>query len=224
MTDLKCSLVFDLDGTLIDSAPDIRHSANMKLAEDGLEPYPLEDVRMMIGGGVGKLIERAYAGRGITLERDDRNRLTDRMIEIYSENACIDTAAYPGADDLLKRCAQDGIPMALCTNKPHAITCTILESLGWYDLFGEIVGGDSAHEKKPGPAPMLKALNGIGADPAKSVVIGDSKADFGAARAVGARVMLVSYGYSKTPVQDLEPDWVIDHLGSVLPTLAAGGM
>lgn len=213
------AVIFDLDGTLIDSAPDIAWCVNERLSQDGMAPYPLEEVRLMIGGGVGKLIERAYQGRGVALDRPRRDQLTNDMIEIYSTRPAVDTRAYPGAGETLIRFAEAGCELGLCTNKPHAITMQILASFGWSDRFGAVVGGDTTHARKPDPAPMRRALEALGVDGEAAVVIGDSKADLGAGRSVGARVMLVAYGYSKTPVRELAPDWTIEGLGEAYPLL-----
>ncbi|MEZ5921888.1 MAG: phosphoglycolate phosphatase [Parvularculaceae bacterium] len=213
------AFIFDLDGTLIDSAPDIAWVTNRLLERHGLRSYETDAVRLMIGGGVAKLVERAWRGREIELTLSQANDLAADFIEIYLTRACVETLPFPGAEAALKRCKVNGARIGLCTNKPYSVTARIVETLGWSDYFGAVIGGDSAPAKKPDPAPMKMALSALGATGEETIMIGDSAVDVGAARSVGARVMLISHGYSKKPVSELGADWVIDHFDQVQTVL-----
>ena len=209
------AFIFDLDGTLIDSAPDIAWVTNRLLERHGLASFERDAVRVMIGGGVAKLVERAWRGREIELTPTQANDLAADFIDIYLTRACVETAPFAGAEAALKRCKESAAAVGLCTNKPYCVTAKIVETLGWSEYFGVVVGGDSASAKKPDPAPMKMALSALAAKGADTIMIGDSAVDVGAARSVGARVMLLSHGYSKKPVAALGADWVIDYFDQV---------
>lgn len=221
MIDGLKAVVLDLDGTLIDSAPDIATALNALLTREGHAPYDLDAVRGMIGGGVPKLVERAYDGLGITLTPETLAPLAAEMIKLYAARPVVDTAPFPGAAEAVEALHARGLALGLCTNKPQAITETIIEALGWTRYFGAIVGGDATPGRKPDPAPLRAALDGLGAAPHEALMVGDSGADTGAARALGMKVVLVTYGYSRKPVAELGADALVDDLRDVAALLPA---
>ncbi len=218
------AVVFDLDGTLIDSAPDIRTALNEVLEAEGITAFSRDEVALMIGGGVRKLIERALARRGEERGDAEIDELTARFLTLYNERATRETTLFDGAEELLRHLTQNVHWVGLCTNKPGAVTRRILGDLGVLGYFDCIVGGDEGYAKKPDPEPLLATLGELAGEPQNAVLIGDSAADVGAARAAGMSVVLMSYGYSPVPQRELGADAVCERLDEVpaaLESLAA---
>jgi phosphoglycolate phosphatase len=204
------AILFDLDGTLADSAPDIADALNALLQEQGLGEFPLEAVTKMVGGGVSLLIERALKAHGQSAGESQVGVLASRFLEIYSPRAAEKTRLFPGVREVLEHYHEEGIRLGICTNKPESVTRTILEALEVAHLFGSVIGGDTLPVKKPDPAPLLAALGHLGCDLAQGLMVGDSGADALAARAAALPVILVTYGYTRTPVHELDNDGLID--------------
>ncbi|MGB0682516.1 MAG: phosphoglycolate phosphatase [Magnetovibrionaceae bacterium] len=215
------AVVWDLDGTLLDSAPDLRAVLNAVIGEIGLAPFDLAEVKGMIGGGVPKLVERGLGARGLAPSPQQLADLSARFLELYAARPCRESTLFPGAEDTLRRLKAAGYAQALCTNKPEAITGLILRALGLVDCFDAVIGGDTTLERKPHPLPLRTALGQLKAGAAQAVMIGDSSADQGAARAVNCKLVLVRHGYSRVPVAELEPDALCHRLEDV-PDLVAG--
>jgi len=207
------AIVWDLDGTLIDSAPDLATALNTLLNEQGQHGLTVASVRTMIGSGVAKLIERAYRAAGNPIDPDASDSLLPRFMEIYSACATDDTELIPRAREVLSHFYHAGLRQGLCTNKPYAVTKQILDSLDIAGFFSSIVGGDSTSQKKPHPLPLQTCLEELETSPDAAVMIGDSGADVGAARAAGVPVILVPDGYTGVPAVSLGADYV---LGSLL--------
>lgn len=216
---LPAAVVFDLDGTLIDSVADLATSLNLLLAENGLPPYPLDAVRAMVGGGVRKLVARAWSAHGARLDDQSLDRLTQAFLAIYAPRATEHTTLYPGAARLIADLHAAGVRLGLCTNKPTGISCKILRDLGVLEPFAAVIGGDCGLPTKPEGDMMGEALRQLRAPPDRAVMIGDSAADVGAARNAGAAVVLVSYGYTKIPARNLGSDAVIDSLADAIRAL-----
>lgn len=214
MTPLK-AIIFDLDGTLVDSARDLQDATNILLAEEGLQPISLDEVKSMIGDGVAKLVERAIAATGGDLAR--LPALVGRFLKIYEANASRYTEAYPGVPDTLEGLKRLGLPLAVVTNKPYAATIDILEVLGLRAFFGAVVGGDTLPERKPHPAPILMALDRLGVSPEEALMVGDNYHDVQAAHAAGVRAFAVTYGYSHGPHAELGAERLIDAMPELLP-------
>lgn len=209
------AIIFDLDGTLVDSARDLQDATNTLLAEEGLRPISLDEVKSMIGDGAAKLVERAVAATG-----GDGARLPElvpRFLKIYEGNASRHTQAYPGVPDTLKGLRGLGLTLAVVTNKPYAATMEILEALGLCGYFSAVVGGDTLPERKPHPAPLLLALEQLGVEPAAALMVGDNYHDVQAARTAGIRAFAVTYGYSHKPHAELGADRLIDAMPELLP-------
>ena len=216
MPSLK-AIIFDLDGTLVDSARDLRDAVNVLLEEEGLRPIGLAEAKSMIGDGAAKLVERAVSATGGDLSR--LPALVARFLQIYEANAACHTEAYPGVVETLAGLRGLGLPLAVVTNKPYAATIDILEALGLRIYFDAVVGGDSLPERKPHPAPILAALKQLGVVPEAALMVGDNYHDVQAARAAGVRAFAVTYGYSHKPHAELGADRLIDAMPELLPMI-----
>lgn len=211
------AVLFDFDGTLIDSAPDIVACLNETLAAFGRPPVPFEEGRRMIGRGAPVLIDRGFARSGGPPE--DPDAALGLFLERYMTGLVAHTTLYPGALDILGRLADRGVPVGLVTNKPIRPTRAILDHFGLDTAFGVVLGGDSVPAKKPAPDMIVAAAESLGVDPAAAWVVGDSDNDVGAARAAGAGAIAVTFGYSMVPAHALGADHVIEDLpalGSLL--------
>lgn len=216
------AIVWDLDGTLVDSAPDIAVALNTLLNEHGQHGHPVEMVRPMIGAGVAKLIERGFRASGAPLDEAACARLLPRFVEIYSAHATDQTRLVKNAREVLDQVYHAGARQAICTNKPHGLTMQILNALDIAGFFAAVVGGDSTPEKKPHPLPLLTCLKQLGAAPADALMIGDSAADVGSARAAGVPMILVPDGYTGVPAASLGADYVVGSLSEIPASLAPG--
>jgi phosphoglycolate phosphatase len=213
------AIVWDLDGTLVDSAPDLATALNTLLFEQGRHSHSVARVRPMIGAGVAKLIERGFRASGAPLDEAARDALVPRFMEIYRACATDKTCLVPHARDVLNHFYQAGIEQGLCTNKPLAVTRQIVNALDISGFFGSIVGGDSTPGKKPDPLPLLRCLEELGVRPDDAVMIGDSGADVGAARAAHVPVILVPDGYTGVPAVSLGADYVVGNLADIPDSL-----
>ncbi|MEE4216886.1 MAG: phosphoglycolate phosphatase [Xanthomonadales bacterium] len=212
---LPAAIVWDLDGTLAESAPDLATALNALLEENGRAGHELAAVRNMIGGGVPKLIDRGFRASGAPLEDAARDALVPRFMEIYSACATANTHLMPHALTALEFFRNAGVRQGLCTNKPIAVTRQIVAALGITCFFGSIIGGDSTPRRKPNPLPLQTCLAELGVSPEDAVMVGDSGADVGAARSAGVPIILVPDGYISVPARSLGADHVVKHLGDV---------
>ena len=215
------AVIFDLDGTLVDSAPDIAAAVNAGFGPLGLPPFPVAQVKAMIGGGASVAVRRAARSVGITLSAADEAAVLARFLETYARVSADGRGLYPGAHELLGALRGEGRGMALCTNKAEHITHITLEALGIAGYFSNVVAARDDVPKKPDPAMVLRALAPFGVKPEDAVMIGDSHADIEAARAGGVRSIAVSYGYSSTPIRQLGADHIVDSLAEIQHALAA---
>jgi len=209
------AILFDLDGTLAHTAPDIADTLNILLDQEGIEPFEIDAVTQMIGGGVSLLLERALAARNLPRDKDRIADLFDRYVELYVPRAAQKTRLFPGVREVLDHHHQNDVKLGVCTNKPEGVSRSILEELDVLHLFGAVVGGDTLPVKKPDPAPLLAALEQLGCAPDHGLMIGDSAADADAAKAAGVCVILVTFGYTRTPVNELENHGLIDHFSEM---------
>jgi len=193
------AVIFDLDGTLVDSAPDLHRAANALMAQIGAPAFQLAEITSFIGNGVPVLVERVMAARNITAER--HTELVAEFLAIYEADSTALTRPYPGVEAALDRLARDGAALGICTNKPERPTRDILEALGLLDRFGAIVGGDSLSLRKPDPAPLLRAAEQLGA--VNCVFVGDSEIDGETAARAEIPFVLFTEGYRKMPVRKI---------------------
>ncbi|MDH3788950.1 MAG: phosphoglycolate phosphatase [Xanthomonadales bacterium] len=209
------AIVWDLDGTLVDSAPDLANALNSLLTEQGKHTHTVERVRPMIGAGVGKLIERGFRAAGEPLETAGIEALLPRFMELYTACATQQTALNEGARPVLEYFYNAGIAQGLCTNKPVEVTRLILNTLDISGFFGSVIGGDSTSQRKPHPLPLLTCIENLGVRPEDAVMIGDSGADVGSARSAGVPVILVPDGYTGVPAVSLGADYVVGSLAEI---------
>ena len=234
--------VFDLDGTLVDSLPDLAAALNRALAEAGLPPHPTEAVARMVGHGVERLVERGFAAAGAPLDLDALPRWVERFLGFYAADLSTLTRPCLGVPEALDALAAAGWRLGVCTNKPTALAAGLLDAFGldrhrpsggradaasvsgapatqaFGRRVGAVVGGDAAPERKPRPAPLLMALDRLGVPAKAAVFVGDSETDVLTARAAGVPVVLVRGGYTALPVEALGADAVVDDF-SALPAL-----
>ena len=214
------TVVFDLDGTLIDSAPDLAGALNAVLVEQGLPPLSLDSVRAMVGEGAVKMIERGLAAAGMTMDDGLSDSLRDSFLVHYRARMTERTRPFPGVVAALETLRDAGTALAVCTNKRMDFTVPILDGLDLARFFGAVIGGDSLAVAKPDPAPLRAAIEGAGGSSGGAVMVGDSDIDVATARAVGVPVIAVSFGYTRVPPRELGADAVIDHFDELADALA----
>jgi len=210
--------VFDLDGTLVDSLPDLAAALNRVLAEAGLPPHPLDAVARMVGHGVARLVERGFAAAGEPLDLGALPRWVERFLHFYAEDLSTLSRPFPGAAEALDALAAAGWRLGVCTNKPTRLAEGLLDALGLGRRFAAVVGGDAAPERKPHPAPLLVTFDRLEVPAAAAVFVGDSETDVLTARAAGVPIALVRHGYAGVPAEALGGDAVADDLAA-LPAL-----
>ena len=208
------AIAFDLDGTLVDTIGDLAHALNRTLAEDGFEALAIDAVRDLVGKGVGNLVRRAYAmARGEPPADDELERIVARYFANYAATLGERSAPYPGVVEGLGRLRAAGFPLAVVTNKASRFVQPHLDRTAFAGWFDAIVGGDDAGAKKPDAAPLELAAARLGVDVRRVLMVGDSGNDVACARAAGAPVVVVPYGYREgRAVQDLAADAIVDSL------------
>jgi phosphoglycolate phosphatase len=214
-------VLFDLDGTLVDSAPDIAAAVNELLASEGLATHSVPAVRGMIGHGLEKLVERAFAARGIVLDQEALRGRHAAMAGIYARHLTNLTTVRPGAREAVRAARRSGARSGVVTNKPEGFSRTILAHFDLLTAVHEVIGGDSGYPKKPAPDMLLAACERLGGRPGETILIGDSSADLSSARAAGMACVLVRGGYCDGSVDELGADLVIDEL-TALPAALSG--
>jgi phosphoglycolate phosphatase len=212
------ALIFDLDGTLVDSVPDLAAAANRLLAELDRPPLGTTEVAAMVGDGVGKLVERILAARGL---KTPPAPLVPHFVALYEADIATRTRPYPGVVDGLAALAARGIALAVCTNKLGHATRAVLAALDLQRFFPVVVSGDSLSAQKPDPAPLRFALDRLGVAAAAAAMVGDHRNDVLAARAAGTAALFARYGYGLASLGALEPDAMIDHFAELPGVLEA---
>jgi phosphoglycolate phosphatase len=210
------TVVFDLDGTLADTAPDLAAALNHTLTLLRRQTIDPNKVRHLIGHGARALLRRGLAATGEAPEE-----VVDRgfpiFIDYYSANICTGTTAYPQMAEALEALAEQGLALAICTNKPERLTHQLVSALGWNGRFQSIVGGDTLPVRKPDPAPLFEAIRRAGGG--RAAFVGDSITDADTARAAGLPFVAVSFGFSDRPVEQLGADAVIHSYEELVPAL-----
>ena len=206
------TVVFDLDGTLVDTAPDLINALNIVLAREGLPPMPLASARNMIGGGARKLIERGLEAEGVEVTPAELARMMDDFIGHYAEHIADDSRPFEGLEAALDELAGDGYRLAVCTNKLEWLSRRLLDRLSLSGRFAAICGADTFGVSKPDPAILRQTVARAGGALAETIMVGDAGTDVGVARRAGVPVIGVSFGYTEVPIADLKPDRVIHHM------------
>ncbi len=212
------AVVFDLDGTLVDSAPDIHRALNLALQRKHIRSLELEEVLLMIGGGPEVLIRKALDSSGTISTPEEVRQLTASFERAYFEQGSELSSLFSGARQCINYLTEHDIPIGLCSNKPEHICVQLLSDLAIDKSFGALQGSGSGLPRKPDPAPLLAVLSKLKAKPSQAIYVGDSKTDVDTARAASVPVALVTGGYTATPASELGADWVVESLAD-LPSI-----
>ncbi len=214
------ALLFDLDGTLIDTVPDIADAVDRALLDLSLPPAGLARVRAWVGNGAAKLLERALRHAGVSPE-EMSVRALDLFLRHYGDEFTARSELYEGVADTLDRLAARGLRLAVCTNKPSAFVAPLLRHFHIDRYFTLSVGADDLPQRKPHPAPLLHLAAAFGLKPGECLMVGDSSNDVEAARAADMPVIGVSYGYNHgVPITDSRPDAVVDRFAQLAELVA----
>lgn len=220
-------VAFDLDGTLVDTAPDLLGTLNLLLQQEGLAPLPLDVGRPLIGHGARRLLERGFEAARAPLSPERMGELFDRFIAHYLAHIADESRPFPGVPEALGELRAAGARLAVCTNKPTELSIALLDALGMGRFFEAVVGPEAAAARKPDPRHLEAAVAAAGGSMARALMVGDAAPDAEAARAAGTPLILVSFGYTETPARELAPDVLIHHFdelpGACLRLLGACG-
>jgi phosphoglycolate phosphatase len=206
------TIVFDLDGTLVDTAPDLISALNFILDREGLPAVPLASARNMIGAGARKLIERGLELEGRTASVEDITRLTADFIDYYADHIADASRPFDGLESALDDLTARGYRLAVCTNKLEWLSKRLLDALQLSPRFAAICGADTFGVSKPDPAILRQTVARAGGNLAATIMVGDAGTDIGVARRAGVPVIGVTFGYTDVPIADLKPDRLITHM------------
>ena len=209
------TIIFDLDGTLVDTAPDLTDTLNLILGREGLPPLDYDKARALIGFGARRMIERGLALSGKFVPASDIDRMFVDFIAHYSSHIADRSRPFPGLEAALDLLAARGCMFAVCTNKLEGLSVKLLEALGLAGRFAAICGSDTFGVQKPDPRAVLGALGKTGGEAAQAIMVGDSGTDIAAAKAAGIPVVAVDFGYTEIPVSQLDPDKIISTFGDL---------
>jgi phosphoglycolate phosphatase len=209
------TIAFDLDGTLVDTAPDLVDTLNLVLEEAGLDPVPYDEARNLVGGGARALIERGLAFEREKLPAREVDRLLARFLVHYEAHLADRSRAFPGVAATLGTLAAKGARLVVCTNKLERFSMKLLQALGLAERFAVVAGADTFEVRKPDPGHLLGAVARAGGRSSAAVMVGDSETDVLTARRAKVPVVAVSWGYSRTPAGDLGADRVIERMNDL---------
>jgi phosphoglycolate phosphatase len=215
------TVVFDLDGTLVDTAPDLIETLNVVFTRDGRPPVDHAAARDMIGGGARRMIERALELQGRMLADGVVDRMFADFIAYYAAHIADRSRPFPGLDAALDRLAARGCRFAVCTNKLEGLSRLLLEALGLTPRFTAICGQDTFGIQKPDPEILRRTIQAAGGALQWAVMVGDSGTDIATARAAGVPVVAVDFGYSETPIRESRPDRLIGHFDELADAVFA---
>jgi phosphoglycolate phosphatase len=214
-------IAFDLDGTLVDTAPDLIDTLNTVFAQKGIAPVAFETARAMIGGGVRKLLERGLGAQGLACTPAEVDPLFKIYLDHYVAHIADRSRPFPGLSAALDRLEAQGFAFAVCTNKLEALSVRLLDALDLSRRFVAVCGQDTFGMTKPDPRILRLTLERAGGSPADAVMVGDSETDIATAKAAGVPVVAVDFGYTETPIRDLSPDRIIGHFDDLPEAIAA---
>lgn len=215
------TIVFDLDGTLVDTSRDIVATLNAVLAAEGMPAMAFDMALAMVGSGSRVLLQSAFAAGGEALTPERLDRLVANFLAYYDEHIVDASVPYPGVDAALDGLSADGWTLAVCTNKYEAPARKLLDLLGLGPRFAAITGQDTFGFSKPDPRHLTETIALAGGDPAAAIMVGDSRTDIDTARAAGIPVVAVTFGYSPTPVSELGATAIIGHFDELADAVAA---
>ena len=215
------AVLFDFDGTLVDSAPDIIAALNLLLGELGQAHVDYDAFRTRAGDGAKHLLEQVLTGRGASFTDAELPGLVERLLAHYFEIMTDNTRPYPAVPDILAEIYQSGMALGVCTNRTQATTDQLLNHFGLAQMFGAVLCADTVTAKKPDARHLFEAIERLGASPERTIMVGDTATDVAAARNAGIKVVAVSYGYSARPAADLGADAVIADFAELPALLAA---
>jgi phosphoglycolate phosphatase len=210
MPDTPLAIIFDLDGTLVDTAPDLLGALNAVLTAEDHEPVVPADLRHIVGHGARAMFEHALLRTGAPVPPDRLNALTEKFLAYYRANIARASKPFPGVPETLHRFADQGAGLGICTNKAQDLTELLLDALELTHHFPAVIGGGKTPYSKPDPRHLLEAVAALKGRPDRAVLVGDSPVDVAAARAADIPVIAMSYGYTPVPVHQLGADAVAD--------------
>jgi phosphoglycolate phosphatase len=210
------TLVFDLDGTLVDTAPDLIRTLNHILGEAGLPAAPDDKIRPLISFGARRMLVEGLALVEEKKSEEQLDALFERFLDHYGNNVAVDSTPYPNLIDMLDAASNAGATLGVCTNKREGLSRTLLRELGMHDYFKAILGRDTLDVFKPDPRHLTETISRCGGNEARAIMIGDSSTDVNTAKAAGIPVVAVTFGYSEHPVHTLGADAVIDDYAELM--------
>jgi phosphoglycolate phosphatase len=213
------TIVFDLDGTLVDTAPDLAAAANHVFASVGLAPISPAELHPFISHGSRAMIEQGLRRHGVAMTPDEVARLHERFFPYYADNIAVLSRPFEGIPELLDRLLASGARLAVCTNKFEALSRSLLRQLALHERFAAIAGRDTFDVFKPAPGHLTRTIALAEGRPDRAVMVGDSEVDIATAAAAGIPSIGVSFGYTQVPVRDLNPTAAIDHYREFMPAL-----
>jgi phosphoglycolate phosphatase len=212
---MQPTIVFDLDGTLIDTAPDLIDTLNLILGHHDVPAIAFDDARAMIGAGVKPLLQRALASKGLQFAPDEIDRLYEEYLQLYAAHIADRSRPFPGLETALDQLAADGCILAVCTNKLEWLSVLLLDKLKLSPRFAAICGADTFAMRKPDPEMLRLTIAKAGGDVAQAVMVGDSMTDVATAQAARVPVVAVDFGYTEIPPAELGADRLISHFDTL---------
>ncbi len=211
------AVIFDLDGTLVDTAPDLMSATNHVLGLMKRRAISMTEVRAFVGHGARNLIVRSVNATGDPVDGKTLDFYHAEFLRYYERNIAVGSEPFPGAVALLQRLSGNGMKLGICTNKLEGLSVRLIEALGLAKYFGAIIGPDTINIAKPDPAPYREALRRLGAS--RSIMVGDSETDILTARAAQVPVIAVTFGYTPEPVAKFAPDYIVSHFDEMWPII-----
>lgn len=215
------TIVFDLDGTLIDTAPDLAAATNFVLGLKSLPPVALAEIHPLVGHGSRAMIAAGLEVHGCSVDEAELTHLHDKFLEFYAANVAVGSRPFEHIPELIDELKAKGAVLAVCTNKVEHLSKLLLSTLAIDQHFACIAGRDTFAEFKPSPVHLLKTIEASGGNPVQAVMVGDSEVDIATARAAKVPSIAVTFGYTPRPVRELGADAVIDHYSEFMPALNA---
>jgi len=215
------TIVFDLDGTLVETAPDLVDTLNFVFGREGIPPVPFDEARTFVGHGARAMITRGLDAEGRTVTPQILDKLFNDFIDYYTAHVADRSYPFPGVIDALDALSERGHRLAVCTNKFEKQSRLLLDALEMTSHFATIVGQDTFKIAKPDPEVLRRTILAAGGDPAHAIMIGDSETDILTARAAELPVVAVDFGYSQAPVSEYSPDRLISHFAQLSEAIAS---